>query len=49
MDSTLQSVVALGLVVLAAGWLVWRTWKRRSNPGCGNDCACPSKKLRGQS
>jgi hypothetical protein len=31
-----QSIVALAIVALAAGWLLWRLFSRRSPRGCGN-------------
>ena len=34
-----QSIAALGLVALAAGWLVWRALTKRHQPGCGGE-AC---------
>ena len=27
-------MVALGLVALAAGWLIWRAFRRRGSGGC---------------
>ena len=37
MSPALQTVIALGIVALAAGLLL-RSWlKKKSQPGCGND------------
>ena len=49
MSSSLQTIIALAIVAVAAGLLV-RFWlKGRKNPGCGADCGAVSpeiKKLR---
>ena len=44
MTPELQTVIALGLVVAAAGFFVTRLLRARKKPGCGNGCGC-SKKL----
>ncbi len=41
-----QSIVALVIVALAAGWLIARAWIKRRNPGCGGECGCPTTKLK---
>jgi hypothetical protein len=30
-----QSIAALAIVALAAGWLLWRAWISRGASGCG--------------
>jgi hypothetical protein len=35
MTPGLQSIAALAIVALAAGWLLWRAFFRRSSGGCG--------------
>ena len=52
MSPALQTVIALGVVALAAGLLL-RSWlKKKSQPGCGNDsCSAVTpeiKKLKNQ-
>jgi hypothetical protein len=32
-----QTIAALGIVALTAGWLLWRGLARRGHPGCGNE------------
>jgi hypothetical protein len=46
MSPQLQSVLALGIVAIAAVALVWRYFGKRKNPGCGGDCGCASSKLK---
>ena len=50
MSATLQTVVALGLVAVAAVWLVWSASRKRKSSDCGSEgCAAVSpeiKKLR---
>jgi hypothetical protein len=36
-NSTVQTIAALGIVALAAGWLLWRLLGKRHDPGCGNE------------
>jgi hypothetical protein len=41
MNATLQSIIALAAVGLALGWLGWRAFAHRGQPGCGSSgCAC---------
>ena len=42
MNATLQTIIALATVGLAAAWLGWRAFARRGTPGCGSGCACPT-------
>ena len=46
MTAEFQSIAALVVVALAAGWLVARALAKRRNPGCGGECACPTEKLK---
>lgn len=52
MSPDLQTIVALGVVALAAGLLLRAWFKKRSRPGCGNDtCSAVTpeiKKLKNQ-
>jgi hypothetical protein len=42
-----QSIAALGLVALAAGWLIWRALARRGSGGCGGgDCHAISPEVK---
>jgi hypothetical protein len=42
-----QSIAALGLVALAAGWLIWRALVRRGSGGCGSgDCHAISPEVK---
>jgi hypothetical protein len=46
MSPEFQSVAALVIVALAAGWLAVRAFGKRKNSGCGGECACPAEKLK---
>jgi hypothetical protein len=46
MSSSLQTLLALVIVALAATWLVWRGVAKKKNPGCGGDCGCPTDELK---
>lgn len=46
MSPTLQTVLALAIVVLAAAWLVRRSIAKRKNPGCSDDCGCPATEVK---
>jgi hypothetical protein len=48
MSTSLQTFLALAIVVVAATWLVWRAIAKRKNPGCGSDCACPTDELKAE-
>ena len=37
MNTTIQTIAALGIVTLTAGWLLWRGLAKRDRPGCGNE------------
>ncbi len=46
MPPELQTVIALALVALAAGWLIGRAVVRHRNPGCGSDCGCATRDIK---
>ena len=46
MSPEVQSFLALGIVAVAAAGLIWRTFAKRKNPGCGGDCGCASSELK---
>jgi hypothetical protein len=46
MTPELQSILALVVVLIAAGWLVRRAIVKRKNPGCGTDCGAVSPDLK---
>ena len=42
-----QSIAALAIVALAAGWLLWRAFFRRDSGGCGGgDCHAISPEVK---
>jgi len=46
MNTELQTIAALIVVAIAASWLVVRAVRQRRQPGCGGDCACPTRELK---
>ena len=46
MSSSLQTVIALALVALAAGLLLWSWFAKRKQPGCGGDCGAVSPEVK---
>lgn len=47
MSSTLQTIIALGIVALAAALLARHYFKKRAQPGCGSEgCAAVSPEIR---
>ncbi len=46
MSPQIQTYFALAVVVVAITGLLWRSWAKRKNPGCGNDCGCASSELK---
>ncbi len=46
MSSTLQTILALALVALAAALLVRSFLKKRHRPGCGSNCGAVSPEIR---
>jgi MYXO-CTERM domain-containing protein len=43
---SLQTILALALVALAAIWLVRRSLAKKKNCGCGDDCGAISPELK---
>jgi hypothetical protein len=48
MNSNLQTVIALAIVVLVAALLARSYFKKRKNPGCGGGCGCPTDQFKKQ-
>lgn len=48
MSPEFQTIAALGVVAIAAIWLVVRTLAKRKNPGCGGECGCEAAELKGK-
>ncbi len=46
MSAEVQTIAALAVVALAAGWLIARALAKRRSSGCGGECGCPSEKLK---
>lgn len=46
MSSDWQTIVALLIVAMAAVLLVRSAIRKRKNPGCGGDCACPTDQFK---
>ena len=46
MTPELQTLAALTLVALAAGWLALGALAKRRKPGCSGDCGCHSDALK---
>ncbi len=46
MNADLQALLALVVVAIAATALVVRLIRKRKNPGCGGECACPTDDLK---
>jgi len=46
MSSNFQTIAALFVVAVAAGWFVARALVKRKNPGCGGECGCDSSELK---
>lgn len=46
MNSSLQTILALALVAIAAAYLVLRALAKRRNPGCGGDCGAVSPEIK---
>lgn len=46
MSAEIQTIAALAIVALAAGWLIARAVAKRRSSGCGGECGCPSEKLK---
>ena len=46
MSPALQSLLALGIVAVAAALLVWHFFLRKKQPGCGGQCGAVSPEIR---
>jgi len=47
MSPILQTVVALALVAIAAGWLLYSAFKKKSSSGCGSEgCSAVSREVK---
>jgi hypothetical protein len=46
MNASLQTLVALAVVAVAAGLLVWHFFIRKKPPGCAGNCGAVSPELR---
>ena len=46
MNASLQTAIALTLVVLTVIGFIYRWWKGLKKPGCGGGCGCPSSKTK---
>jgi cobalamin synthase len=47
-NPSVQTILALVIVALAAGWLIWRAFAKKKAGGCGGDCGCASSDLKRQ-
>jgi len=46
MNASLQTAIALTLVVLTVIGFMYRWWKGRKKSGCAGGCGCPSSKTK---
>ena len=46
MNASLQTAIALTLVVLTVIGFIYRWWRGLKKPGCGGGCGCPSSKTK---
>lgn len=46
MSSSLQTIIALVIVAIAASLLVRSWFKQRKNPGCGSNCGAVSPEVK---
>jgi hypothetical protein len=46
MTPEFQTIAALVVVAVAAGWLLRRALAKRHNPGCGGDCGCAADEFK---
>lgn len=46
MSSALQTVLALGLVALAAAYLLWSWFGRKKKPNCAGECGAVSPEIK---
>ncbi len=46
MTSSLQTLLALGLVALALAYLLWSWLRPKKSPGCGGSCGAVSPEVK---
>lgn len=46
MTSTLQTFIALGIVAVAAAFLLRSWWAKKKAPGCGGECGAVSAEVK---
>jgi hypothetical protein len=46
MSSQIQTLIALGLVALAAVFLLRSWFRKKKSPGCGSDCGAVSPEVK---
>jgi len=47
MSPQLQTIAALAIVAAAVAWLLWRSFAKRKNSGCGSEgCAAVSPEVK---
>jgi hypothetical protein len=46
MNPSMQTVLALVIVAIAATCLLVRALAKRKNPGCGGDCGCATDEFK---
>ena len=47
MSSLLQTITALAIVAVTVAWLVWRSFAKKKNSGCGSEgCAAVSPEVK---
>jgi len=47
MNADFQTVAALAIVALTAGWFLWRALAKRRSSGCGSDhCSAVSRDVK---
>ena len=46
MSSSLQTIIALGIVVIAAGLLLWSWFGKKKASGCGDSCGAVSPEIK---
>lgn len=46
MTPEVQSILALLVVALAVAGLLWRSYRKRKQPGCGTECGAVSPEIK---
>jgi hypothetical protein len=46
MNADFQTIAAIVVVAITATWMIVRAMRKRSKPGCGGDCGCPTQELK---